>query len=165
MLAQLQVVYEQAFYGGLRGATQFQKTVPLRLKDDSLVIESVELAGTNPVGFEIDTGMNTALSIRKAPFDSLLEKDLILAVRSVPFVALCGVASRRHGVLRDAKFLGYAMKDVPISESIDSRDAVGLELLQRFDWFIDGNSQRSALLRMQNLICHSNEIKAVFRCF
>lgn len=130
---------KQVFYSGPRGTTQFQKTVPLRLQDDSLVIDSVELAGTSPVSFEIDTGMNSALSVRKALFDSLLEKDLILAVRSVPFVAVGGVASRRHGVLRDAKFLGYAMKDVPISERKDSMNLVGLELLQRFDWFIDGN--------------------------
>ncbi len=130
---------KQVFYSGPRGSTQFQKTVPLRLQDDSLIIESVELAGTNLVSFEIDTGMNSALSIRKELFNSLLEKDLILAVRSVPFVALGGVAKGRHGVLRDAKFLGYAMKDIPISESIDFRNAVGLELLHRFDWFIDGN--------------------------
>ncbi len=130
---------KQVFYSGPRGSTQFQKAVPLRLQDDSLVIDSVELAGTNPVSFEIDTGMNSALSIRKELFDSLLEKDLILAVRSVPFVAMGGVVSGRHGVLRDAKFLGYTMKDIPISESKDSRNAVGLGLLHRFDWFIDGN--------------------------
>lgn len=136
---------KQNFYSGSRGSTVFQKTVPLRLHDDVLVIEYVELAGMESVDFEIDTGMNSALSIHKALFDSLLEKDLILAVRSVPFIAVGGIVSRRHGVLRDAKFLGYAMKDIPISESIDSRNAVGLDLLHRFDWFIEGNGPTISL--------------------
>jgi hypothetical protein len=125
------------FYLGRASVRAFDQTFPLDTTAGA-VYSKIELE-TESLNCLIDTGMNTPISISARHFDALRSRNKLTQLHDIRVQTLNGERFARFGIIDIVEVWGIQFADVPVIESTDCK--IGLELLKRFDFFINGPSE------------------------
>jgi predicted aspartyl protease len=126
------------FYMGRTSVRIFDDTYQLELGDSGLCTYDVELQ-PGRLKCVIDTGMNTPMSVKPVIFDELKSRGLITQWKDVRSQTLAGEKVSRFGIINSVTIWGTRLENVPCLES--SNNAIGLDLLKRFNFFINGTEE------------------------
>lgn len=124
-----------AFHVGRRAHRRFNFTFPLEVNDKNQLYTKDIYVDGNPIRCLIDSGMNGPLSITPDNFESLVARNLISELYHSQVRTLSGTQSRRFGILSSMEAWGVEFLDIPVISSSDNK--IGLELLKRFDFYLN----------------------------
>jgi predicted aspartyl protease len=126
------------FYMGRASVRAFDDIYPLTVGGSGLCTSDVELE-TGRMSFQIDTGVNTPMTIKPTIFDELKSLGLLTQLDDVRVLTLNDAVMTRFGIINSIGLWGTRFQSVPCFES--SNNAIGLGLLKRFNFFINGSSE------------------------
>ena len=98
---------------------------------------AIELPQIGKRQFVVDTGFNLALSLESVDFGSLLQKTEIKLGQSMQLIDLSGVRFERRVIVSSMTICSLGVPEVPVCESSNSRNRLGLQVLSAFDCTFD----------------------------
>jgi predicted aspartyl protease len=117
---------------------------PLTVSHENLIYSAGANIGNYMIqDMMIDTGQNSELSLNPNYFNALVDQGTIRELDLARVVTIDGHGTIRKGRVLNMELWGFKFENVPVAET--DHNAIGLSMLSRFDFFIDGQTSTISL--------------------